>query len=168
MAHEDVFYMTKLKIEANEDGITEACCREYYDYMAKHIPEPLMKFTINELLNTLINAQKDNLEKSINAISMVYENIGVADYVKFIEIVRKLRLNKGLEREDLAALNGFAFENPFVQLAVEACLLHYYLENDGNNVELLKKHVALMEQLQESLKQYDESKSGRGFHVDSF
>lgn len=166
--YEEALYLAKLKCEVNEDGMTETSVQKYNDYMSTRVNKSELCYTANELLNTIIAADKDTVETSIMSINKVYGGIEVKDYVKFIRLIRKLRGGGILTEPELTELDSFNFKDPYVQLAVVGIKLRYAVITDGNNVSRLKLYISQMNDINAQIAQVDESKMGRGFHVDSY
>lgn len=167
MAYEDVFNMAALQCETCEGGMTTASIQRYYDYISKYVDEASMKYTTNELLDLMILADADTIEDSVNAMSTVYADIEIDDYIAFVKIARKIRKGEQLKSDDALLLDTFNFKNPYLQLAAVSCITRYAMQNDRDNIERLKGYMRQADDLNAQIQLIDESKSARGFHVNS-
>ena len=166
--YETMVNMADMAVELQESGLTENSVREYKNLLSDDLTPEEVSLSKLRLINSVIDAKKDVVVNSVNAIYSVYNDFDVAKYIQFCAIVRKNMAGQPLNQTELMFLDG-DFDNIFLALSAKATILRHYLLMDRNNIGMLKKYSVSVKDLSAKAEEKRKTlKKEGGYYVNSY
>lgn len=124
----------------------------------ENISANLVPYTKLKLFDAVLNAKKNTVEKSINAIYEVYADFDKEQYIKVFSLLRKSK-EGALPLEDINYLKSQTFIDPYITLLVKTITLQNLTYLNADKIDVIRE---LVQDVDNAIKECEEVSDNLG------